>query len=72
MEEEEGGKCRTAGRDVGDCGVGGQGDVVVGGWVGQGCCGSHFVFLLLMNSEQFGCDCCWKHQRMFKYLHSYV
>ena len=48
MEEEEGGEGGRTGGDVGDGVVGGDGDGIVGRRVGQGGCGSHVVFVLMM------------------------
>lgn len=56
MEEEESGEGRGASGDVGDAGVGGDGDVFVNGWIGQGVRSGHDVFILIqvVDWERFG------------------
>ncbi len=51
MEEEEGGEGGRTGGDVGDVDVWGEGEVVVGSWVGQGGCRGHSVFVVLVGWE---------------------
>ena len=70
MEEEEGGEGGRAGGDVGDGGVGGDGDGIVGRRVGQGGCGSHVVFVLMMGWEWFGCSRSGKRGRWEEALYS--
>ena len=49
MAAEEGGQTGRAGGDVGDGGVGGDGDILVGGWVGQGVCRGHGFFISIVD-----------------------
>ena len=43
MKEEQGREFGRSGGDVGNGGVWGDGEVIVGGWVRLGGCGSHFI-----------------------------
>ena len=48
MEEEQDGEGGGAGGYVGNAGVWGEGEVIVGAWVGWSGYGRHFVFVFLV------------------------